>query len=290
MQNRRRVIASVAVVAAAAVTAGGVAGLALSGASTTTDPSPSSVGRPSAAGAPNAPVGSASDSATSRPGTSGAEPVHGRRSGSGRGGRRCRDAAGDTGRHAVRSARRRPASRPRTALPTWDDLGPRPSRRAGDWCRATRPAAARRRRARPSSPAACRRRRAGSSSRWSPDATSPRRPCCGSTAPGWRGPASTEQAVAAVGGASAAAFIRGGNRVVVTVDPGRAQTYSVLGHLRHRQGLRPVYITLSDRPATARRTPDGSAAGWRRSSSRSASSAWSPTSPRSRSRRSCRST
>ena len=36
-----------------------------------------------------------------------------------------------------------------------------------------------------------------------------------------------EQAVAAVGGASAAAFTRGDNRVVVTVDPGRAQTYSV---------------------------------------------------------------
>ncbi len=36
-----------------------------------------------------------------------------------------------------------------------------------------------------------------------------------------------EQAVAAVGGASAAAFIRGDNRVVVTVDPGSARTYSV---------------------------------------------------------------
>jgi hypothetical protein len=43
-----------------------------------------------------------------------------------------------------------------------------------------------------------------------------------------------EDRVIAVGGATAAAFTRGDSRVVVTIDPGRTRTYSLLATLTAR--------------------------------------------------------
>jgi hypothetical protein len=233
MQNRRRVVASVAVVAAAAVTAGGVAGLALSGASVSTDPSPSSTAGPQQAGAPNAPVGSASDSPTSRPGTNDDGPSASAPS-----------ASPSPGSGATRSTKggietlpETPGPTPsglpgiaqptRTALPTWDDL---PAR-----------SVAARGRLVPGYPASllpATPRALVVTSSLSP---SPGRVQLALVARRDQSPAAvlrfyrarltragfTEKTVAAAGGATAAAFVRAGNRVVVTVDPGSAQTYSV---------------------------------------------------------------
>jgi hypothetical protein len=43
-----------------------------------------------------------------------------------------------------------------------------------------------------------------------------------------------EDPIAAVGGATAAAFTRGDSRVVVTIDPGSARTYSLFATLTAR--------------------------------------------------------
>ncbi|GAA4753963.1 hypothetical protein GCM10023350_44100 [Nocardioides endophyticus] len=227
MQNRRRIIASVSVVAAAAVTAGVVAGLALSGPSVTSGPSPlsSSVG-PHEAGTPSAPAGPASDSATSRPGTTDKRPsADGSAStGGGLGGVETLPETPGVTPSGLPGVTTKPTVAP---LPSWDGLS-------------TRAVAARGRLVPgyPSSllPAAPR----------ATILTSSLSPSTGQVqlalvARRDQAPAGVlrfyrarlaragfaEQAVAAVGGASAAAFTRGDNRVVVTVDPGRAQTYSV---------------------------------------------------------------
>lgn len=230
MQNRRRIIASVSVVTAAAVTAGVVTGLALSGGgAVTSDPSPlSSSAGPQRAGSPNAPAGPASDSATSRPGTTDKSPsASGSPSTGGGGGLGGVETLPETP-GATPSGLPGVTSKPTVApLPSWEGLP-------------TRSVAAR-----------------GRLVPGYPDALLPAAPratiVTSSLSPSEgqvqlalvarrdQGPAAVlrfyrarlaragfdEQAVAAVGGASAAAFTRGDNRVVVTVDPGRAQTYSV---------------------------------------------------------------
>jgi hypothetical protein len=231
MQNRRRVVASVAVVAAAAVTAGAVAGLALSGASVSSDPSASSpassTAGPQQAGAPDAPVGSASDSATSRPGTND-DPTASPSPGAGS----TRSTKG-----GVETLPETPGATPsglpgitdptRTALPTWDDL-PAKSIAARGRLVPGYPASLL-----PATPRAL-----VVSSSLSP---SPGRVQLALVARRDQSPTAVlrfyrarltragfaEKTVAAAGGATSAAFVRAGNRVVVTVDPGSAQTYSV---------------------------------------------------------------
>lgn len=227
--NRRTIIASVAVVSAAAVAAGVVAGLALSGPSTTTDPSSISSAGPHAAGTPSAPTGPASDTATGRPGTKDKGPSADASPSAGGGG---------GGLGGVESLPETPGATPSglpgvtakptvAPLPTWDGLSSE--------------AVAARGRLVPGYPAAL--------LPATPRATiltSSLSPASGQVqlalvARRDQAPAAVlrfyrarlaragfdEEAVAAVGGASAAAFIRDGNRVVVTVDPGRTRTYSV---------------------------------------------------------------
>jgi len=224
--NRRTIIASVAVVAAAAVAAGVVAGLALSGPSAPTDPSPASSAGPHAAGTPSAPTGSASDTATSRPGTKDPSPTAGK------------SAAADGGLGGVETLPETPGatptglpdvtSKPTVApLPSWDGLSPEAVAARGrlvpGYPDALLPAAPRARILTSSlSPSAGQVQLALVARRGQAPAAVLRFYRARLARAGF-----DEQAVAAVGGASAAAFIRGDNRVVVTVDPGRAQTYSV---------------------------------------------------------------
>ena len=228
MQNRRRIIASVAVVAAAAVAAGVVAGLALGGPSASTDSSSPSSAGPQVAGTPSAPAGPASDTATSRPGTKGTKdpsPSAGESaSGGGLGGVETLPETPGATPSTLPGVTSKPTVTP---LPSWDGLSPEAVAARGrlvpGYPDALLPAAPR-----------------------AKILTSSLSPSAGQVqlalvARRGQGPAAVlrfyrarlaragfdEQAVAAVGGASAAAFIRGDNRVVVTVDPGSARTYSV---------------------------------------------------------------
>jgi hypothetical protein len=217
MQNRRRVVASVAVVAAAAISAGAVAGLALSGAPVSTDPSsPSATAGPQQAGAPNAPVGSASDSPTNRPGT-----TDGSRSTKG-GVETLPETPGATPSTLVDLAKP-----DRTPLPTWDDLPAQSVAARGrlveGYPTTLLPAAPRALILTSSlSPSAGRVQLALVARRDQSPAAVLRFYRARLTSAGFQ-----EKRVAAAAGARSAAFVRAGNRVVVTVDPGSRQTYSV---------------------------------------------------------------
>jgi hypothetical protein len=232
MQNRRRVVASVAVVAAAAITAGAVAGLALGGASVSTDPSRSSTAGPQQAGAPNAPVGSASDSATSGPGTKDDQPSASASASASPGSGSTRSTKG-----GVETLPETPGANPsglpgiagptHTALPTWDDLPAQSVEARGSLVQgypATLLPAAPRALVLTSSlsPSPGRVQLALVARRDQSPAAVLRFYRVRLTQAGFR-----EKPVAAAGGARSAAFVRGGNRVVVTVDPGSTQTYSV---------------------------------------------------------------
>jgi len=226
--NRRRIIASVAVVAAAAVAAGVVAGLALSGPSATPDPSSPSSAGPHAAGTPSAPVGPASDSATGRPGTTGKSPSADGSASTGSSG----------GLGGVESLPETPGATPSglpgvttkpttTPLPSWDCLSSEAVAARGrlvpGYPNTLLPAAPRATILTSSlSPSAGQVQLALVARRGQAPAAVLRFYRARLARAGF-----DEEVVAAVGGANAAAFTRDGNRVVVTVDPGRARTYSV---------------------------------------------------------------
>jgi hypothetical protein len=242
MQNRRRIIASVSVATVAAVTVGVVAGLALSGPSSTTDPTTSDsstagpqTGGPQAAGAqsdaPNAPAGSASDSATSRPGTTD-DP-----SGSGSAG------PGSTGtkKGGVETLPETPGATPSaladlagpttTPLPTFDDLGEQAVSARGQlvpgYPATFLPAAPRALVLTSSlSPSRGQVQLALVARRDQSPAAVLRFYRARLTRAGF-----AEKPVVAASGASSTAFVRASNRVVVTVDPGSARTYSVWARL-----------------------------------------------------------
>jgi hypothetical protein len=230
--NRRRIIASVAVVAAAAVAAGVIAGLALSGTSGSTDASapsstPSSAG-PHRAADPSAPTGSASDTATSRPGTkdqkSPSAAPSTAPSGGGLGGAESLPETPGATPSGLPGVRSKPTVAP---LPSWDGLSTEAVAARGrlvpGYPGALLPAAPRATILTSSlSPSAGRVQLALVARRDQAPAAVLRFYRARLARAGF-----DEEAVAAVGGARAAAFTRDGNRVVVTVDPGRAQTYSV---------------------------------------------------------------
>jgi hypothetical protein len=227
--NRRRIIASVAVVAAAAVAVGVVAGLALSGPSATTDPSSTSSAGPHRAADPSAPAGPASDTATSRPGTTTTRPSADGSPSTG---------TGDGGLGGVETLPETPGATPSglpgvgtkptvTPLPSWDGLSSKSVAARGrlvpGYPNALLPAAPRATVLTSSlSPSAGQVQLALVARRDQAPAAVLRFYRARLARAGF-----AEEAVPAVGGASAAAFTRDGNRVVVTVDPGRAQTYSV---------------------------------------------------------------
>lgn len=232
MQNRRTVVISVAVAATAAVTAGGLIGLALSGGPVTSDPSPHSSATPQRAGATSAPAGSPSDSAKSGPGTTPGDPSGSDPSGTGSPG-----TGSPAARGGVETLPETPGATPsglpgvteptRTPLPSWEGLPKEAVAARGRLVR-------------------------GYPDRLLPVAphatilTSSLSPATGQVqlalvARRQQSPAAVlrfyrarlvragfeERSVRTVGGASAAAFVREDNRVVITVDPGSAQTYSV---------------------------------------------------------------
>jgi hypothetical protein len=237
MQNRRRIIASVSVATAAAVTVGVVAGLALSGPSATSDPttSDSSISGSASAGpqadAPNAPAGPASDSATSRPGTTD-DP-----SSSGSAGPR----STGTKKGGVETLPETPGATPSaladlagptgTPLPTFDDLGEQAVSARGHlvpgYPATFLPAAPRALVLTSSlSPSRGQVQLALVARRDQSPAGVLRFYRARLTRAGF-----AEKPVVAASGASSAAFVRASNRVVVTVDPGSARTYSVWARL-----------------------------------------------------------
>lgn len=228
MQNHRTVVVAAVVAVAAAVALGTAVGLSLGGEPSSTGSSPRSSTGARAAGATNAPAGSPSDSADSRPGTTtgSAGPSGSATSG-----------AGDRG--GVETLPEAPGVAP-SGLPGLtepDHVGAPPPAWDGA---ATTPVAARGHlvtgypvQLLPATP-----RATILSSSLSPSAGQVQ---LALVARRGQSPAAVlhfyrarlarvgfeEHAVRSVGGATAAAFTRDDNRVVVTVDPGPAQTYSV---------------------------------------------------------------
>ncbi|GAA4710886.1 hypothetical protein [Nocardioides conyzicola] len=223
MLNRRKAVVSAAAAAAAAAVAVavavGAAGPSPSGSPVTTDRSPSA--GPRTGGAADAPADPGSDSSSSRPGTTAA----GGSSGGNGGAETLPETLPET--PAAPSGLPDVTAPTAAALPTWDGLA------SG--------ATAARGRLVPGYPAELLPVAPRGSIVTSSLSPSTGRVQVALVARRSQSPAAVlsfyrarlaragfhEHAIAAVGGASATAFTRDDNRVVITVDPGRAQTYSV---------------------------------------------------------------
>lgn len=232
MQDRRRTVAVASLVVAGAVAVGGVTGLALRPAPVSTAPSPSPATGAQEAGAPNAPNGSATGTSKGREGTKtdspGSPTATAAPSAPGQGG-------------GVEVIPETPGSNPdrlpglRTpsaaALPDWEGLGDRSVAARGHLV--------------PGYPIqllplAPRAAVVTSSLAPSPDRVqvalvARRDQSAAAVLRFYRAALAragfTEESARGVGGSSTAAFTRGPNSVVVTVDPGGAGTYSVYAAL-----------------------------------------------------------